>query len=187
LINSLAYPLDFFEYEQQELLNFFNDNFDPLRHGSINKHRASTLLEQNFIEKNFPKLFNNVKQIITEDDVFFARFFLTLPKSKGDIHVDTRNAQKNLIREFSLNLPITNCHGTYHEWYDIHDHPYTEFAHSALFWRNYELGTLIQAYELTVPTILKVSIPHRINNPLDECRIAMAIRTKSNSFKYTLA
>jgi hypothetical protein len=180
--NSLVHPLDSFEYEQADILQLFNEQYSSLRQQQTPKHIGSKLIEQEFLEKNFPLLSNSIKQLIHNDDKFFGRFFLTLPRSKGDIHIDLRK-ERTLVRDWSLNIPIENCENTYQEWYDTHNDPYTELNYNAFFWRNNHSGTLIYKYELSVPTILKVSIPHRINNPLDTCRIVMAIRTESNTFK----
>jgi hypothetical protein len=183
-MNDLVLPLDSFEYEQKEILKFFNESYSDvlLKHKDQANHIGSFNIKQEFLEQSFPKLCNSIKKVVREDDTFFARFFITLPNSKGDIHIDTTKGSPTLYRNLTLNIPLTDCQGTFHEWYDTHQTPYTEFKHSALYWRNYDSGTLIDQYELTVPSILKVSIPHRIYNPLNTCRVILSVRTESDTF-----
>ena len=184
-MTDLAYPLVDFEYEKEEILNFFNLSYATalLRYKDVANHIGSFNVKQEFLENSFPKLCNSIKTVVNSDDVFFARFFITLPNSKGDIHIDTQKGTADVYRNLTLNVPLTDCRSTFHEWYNTKADPYTEFKHSALYWRNYEGGELIDQYELTVPTILKVSIPHRIYNPLNSFRIILSIRTESDTFK----
>lgn len=181
----LAHPIDNFEYEKEDILNFFNLSYASvlLKHRNLANHIGSFNVKQDFLEKSFPKLCSSVRQYVNNGDLFFARFFITLPNSKGDIHIDTQKGSPNIYRDLTLNIPLTDCRGTFHEWYNTFDDPYTEFKHSALYWRDYNSGQLIDQYELTVPTILKVSVPHRIYNPLDSYRIIISIRTESDTFK----
>jgi len=183
-MNNFALPLVSFEYEQQEILNFFNESYAAtlLKYKDQANHIGSNNIKQEFLEHSFPKLCNSIKKIVYTGDKFFARFFITLPNSKGDIHVDTIKGLDTLYRNLSLNIPLAECQGTYHEWYDTHQTPYTEFKDSALYWRNYDSGTLIDRYELTVPSILKVSVPHRIYNPLNSVRVILSVRTESDTF-----
>jgi hypothetical protein len=178
---SLAYPLEFFQYEQADILQLFDEEHSSLKQKRQFAHVGSPMIEQDFLEKNFPRLSKSIRELTDPNDEFFGRFFLTHPQRKGDVHIDTQKGQPNLFRDFSLNIPVANCQDTYHEWFYMPD-PHTEFYSSSLFWRNYDKGTLIGKYELNTPTILKVSIPHRINNPLDSYRIVLAIRTLSNNF-----
>ena len=179
----LVFPLDSFEYEQTEIKQMFLDDWDWIKNTQKYNHMGSNFLSEDLIEKNFPILTKNIRKLMHEDDVFIARFFATRPHSCGDIHIDMRK-ERTLVRDWSLNLPIENCDNTYHEWFDTHNDPHTESKYNALFWRNYTAGTLIHRHELTGPAIVKVSIPHRINNPLDTFRLVLGIRTESNSFKY---
>jgi hypothetical protein len=180
---SLAYPLEFFQYEHNDIKQMFYQEYSWLFEKKQFAHLGGPVIEQEVLEKNFPILSNSIRHVIYDDDRFFGKFFLTHPRSIGDLHIDLRQDQKT-IRDWSLNIPIENCQDTYQEWYDTHDDPYTESAFYALFWRNYNSGTLIYKYELITPTILKVSIPHRINNPLNNYRIVMGIRTLNNRFKH---
>lgn len=183
-MNNLVLPLDSFKYEQKEILNFFNDSYANalLKHKEQANHIGSFNIKQEFLEYSFPVLCNSIRKVINEGDKFFARFFITLPNSKGDIHIDTAKGSSMLYRNLTLNIPLTNCQSTFHEWYDTHQTPYTEFKHSALYWRNYDSGTLIDRYELSVPSILKVSVPHRIYNPLNSFRVVLSVRTESDTF-----
>jgi hypothetical protein len=182
--NNLAVPLTTFKYEKESIEKFFNINFATalLQYKDLANHIGSLPLSQEFLEKEFPNLCNSVKTVIKEGDKFFARFFITLPNSKGDIHIDTTKGGRDHLRNWALNIPVSNCIGTFHEWYNTHQTPYTEFKHSALYWRNYDTGTLMDQYELTIPSILKVSVPHRIYNPLNSVRVILSIRTESDTF-----
>ena len=183
-MNNLAIPLESFEYERDSILTFFNNSYANvlLQHREVANHIGSFNIKQEFLEQSFPKLCSSIKTTLVPNDIFFARFFVTLPNAKGDIHIDTKQGSPTLFRELTLNIPLIGCTGAYHEWYDTHDVPYTEFKHSALYWRNYNSGTLIDSYELTVPTILKVSVPHRIYNQLNSYRVVLSVRTESDKF-----
>lgn len=182
---NLSHPLVDFEYEKEDILNFFNASYAPalLRFKDFANHIGSFNVKQEFLEQSFPKLCNSIRNVINSNDIFFARFFITLPNSKGDIHIDTQKGLPDVYRNLTLNVPLTDCRSTFHEWYNTKNDPYTEFKYSALYWRNYENGELIDRYELLVPTILKVSVPHRIYNPLDSFRVILSIRTESDTFK----
>lgn len=180
----LATPLTSFEYEKENIKLIFDHHYGTplLQHQDIFPHIGSRPIDQQFLEKKFPKLCSSIKQVIKEGDKFFARFFVTVPNSKGDIHIDAINGNKDRFRNWALNIPISDCAGTFHEWYDTHQTPYTKFQYSALYWTNYNSGTLIDKHELTVPSILSVSTPHRIYNPLNSYRIVLSVRTESDVF-----
>jgi len=180
----LATPLEFFEYEKESIRLIFDFRYAAalLQHQDKFSHIGSRPIDQQLLEKKFPKLCNSIKKITNEKDKFFARFFVTVPNSKGDIHIDTIEENKDHFRHWALNIPISNCEGTFHEWYDTHQTPYTKFQYSALYWTNYNSGTLIDKHELTVPSILNVSVPHRIYNPLNSYRIVLSVRTESDVF-----
>ena len=180
----LATPLESFEYEKTRIKLLFDNYYaaSMLQYKEHTPHIGSRSIEQHFLEKIFPRLCSSIKKITNKGDTFFARFFVTIPKSKGDIHIDTTKDEKDHFRHWALNIPISNCEGTFHEWYDTHQTPYTKFQYSALYWTNYNSGTLIDTHELTVPSILSVSTPHRIYNPLNSYRIVLSIRTESDVF-----
>lgn len=180
----LATPLESFDYEKESIKLLFDNHYaaSMLQYKEYAPHVGSLSLEQSLLEKTFPRLCSSIKKITNKGDKFFARFFVTIPKSKGDIHIDTTKDGKDHPRHWALNIPISNCAGTFHEWYDTHQTPYTKFQYSALYWTNYNSGTLIDKHELIVPTILSVSVPHRIYNPLNSYRIVLSVRTESDVF-----
>jgi hypothetical protein len=182
--NTLATPLEHFDYEKESIRLLFDNHYaaSMLQYKEHVPHVGSLPLNQELLEKTFPRLCSSIKKITNKGDKFFARFFITIPKSKGSIHIDTANGVKDCFRNWALNIPIANCAGTFHEWYDMHQTPYTVFEHSALYWKNYSSGTLIDKHELTVASILSVSTPHRINNPLNSYRIVLSVRTESDVF-----
>jgi|GEM_PF-5382703 len=182
--NILAIPLESFDYEKERIRVIFDNCYASglLKYEKSSPHLGSLSIEQNKLEKIFPNLCNSIKQVTKEGDKFFARFFVTTPNSKGDIHIDTIRGNRDHLRQWALNIPISDCTGTFHEWYDTHETPYTEFQHSALYWTNYNSGTLIDQHELTVPSILSISVPHRIYNPLNSYRIVLSVRTESDTF-----
>ena len=182
--NTLATPLEFFDYEKESIKLLFDNHYaaSMLQYKEHAPHVGSLSLNQELLEKTFPRLCNSIKKIINKGDTFFGRFFVTMPKSKGDIHIDTTKDGKDHFRYWTLNIPIANCAGTFHEWYDTHQTPYTVFEHYALYWKNYNSGTLIDKHELIAPSILSVSVPHRIYNPLNSYRIVLSVRTESDVF-----
>jgi hypothetical protein len=180
----LFYPLDDFAYEQAKLKNLFYTRHPKVLIPKF-AHMASSKISQEFLQEFFPVLTASIKKILHFEDRFFGRFFATMPRSSGDIHVDLiKDTFPIIARNWTLNLPIENCSMTYHQWYDTGLDPYTEIFWKATIWRNYDKGRLIDQLELTKPTILKVSIPHRISNPGDLHRIILAIRTESDSFNH---
>ena len=180
---SLATPLESFDYEKESIKLLFDNDYAAgfLQYKEHVPHVGFDSLKQELLENLFPRLCSSIKKIINEEDTFFARFFVTRPKSKGDIHIDTKNKTIDL-RKWSLNIPIANCVGTFHQWYYTNQTPWTVFENSALYWRNYDSGTLINQHELIVPSILRVSVPHRIYNPLNSYRIVLSVRTESDTF-----
>jgi hypothetical protein len=184
-MTDLIYPLDSFEYEQDKLDQWIRANYwHKLERAPLTApHIGSEGIRQEILEQHFPILCSNIRKYVYDDVAFFGRAFFSRPISKGDPHIDFIGSS-DTAREWSLNIPVANCLKTYHEWFKI-DEPGTKELHNyAVFWRGYqdEDGPVFK-YELNVPTILKVSVPHRINNPLDSTRIILAIRTEDNRFR----
>ena len=177
-------PITNFEYEKADIKKIFEDKFlgSMLQPKDTGSHIGSVVLSRDFLENNFPKLSSSIKKFTYSEDNIFGRFFITLPNSKSGIHVDTQKGGKHHLRNLALNIPINGCQGTYHQWFNMGEAPCTDFKHSAFYWSGQPDGELIGQCELLVPTILRVSVPHRTFNPLNSYRIVLSIRTESDTF-----
>lgn len=174
-----------FDYELPQLIKFYADNlsgdmFNLNNFLNIEKfnHRGSGTLGQNFFSK-FPILESNIKKLFGKEN-YVGRFFATRPKSKGFIHIDMAHGEL-APRYWSLNIPILNCHGNYHEWFITKGDPdLVSKEANSWFWTDDTNMEPIDNLELVEPYITKVSIPHRINNPTDSVRVVFAVRTIKN-------
>lgn len=181
-MNYKKIPID---YELEDILRFYLEHissniFSLENFLDIEKfnHRGSVTLGNKFFTK-FPILTSNLISLFGKDN-YIGRFFVTKPNSKGFIHTDMAFGELK-PRHWSLNLPIANCKDTYHEFYATKSNPdliSTKF--NSWFWTTDNASTLLDSVELLDPHMFNVAVPHRINNPTDQPRVVLAIRTLKN-------
>ena len=183
----LFQPLSNFNYEKDKLANYYYDKFHTLmlyQSSSFGKeyaHRGTLPLTR--IELGmFPQLTASLDTFFKNETTrYFGRFFMTLPLSTGHIHVDMAT-DDNIPRVWALNIPILNCTNNFMEWFNMGEiEPSKKPKFKGWFWESGTEGQLIEKYELSTPSIVRVAIPHRINNPIDNYRIVLSIRTMNNT------
>ena len=185
LVHNMLYKKTFFEYEYIQLQEYYINNiaaniFSLIQFPNIGKfnHRGSGTLGNEFFLK-FPGLKSNLDRLLGKDN-YNGRFFATKPNSQGFIHIDMSNG-KPIPRYWSLNIPVLNCQNNYHEWFNTSVEPdFVSTDFNSWFWTEDSNTELINKLELKDPYMLKVSVPHRINNPTDQIRVVLAIRTIDN-------
>ncbi len=189
------------DYELDKICEYYLDKIQPSiwKNKFPNKnfnieefnHRGSETLGNRFFS-NFPILFSELKKTFGENN-FFGRYFVTKPQSKGFIHVDAATgnylsneftAGKDFVchtRYWSYNIPLINCTNNYQEWFSVQCDP--SFLNEFNSWYFFEEknSNLIDSLELKSPFFVNTAVPHRINNPTNEERIVLAIRTVDNS------
>lgn len=91
------------------------------------------------------------------------------------IHVDSGDMQ------WSLNIPIQHCEGTWTTWYETASEPvYMDRPgkDSGYYYYKLEDCTPIDRLEMTKPYIVDIHTPHGIVNPTDQTRILTAVRLR---------
>ena len=94
-------------------------------------------------------------------------------RSQLPIHVDSGPS------EWSLNIPVRNCLGTFTTWYRAHKDPiFTSREGKDLGYDNFDPADCeeIGRVEMTHPHIVNVKVPHTVVNPTNKVRILCAIR-----------
>lgn len=183
--HNMLYKKITIDYELPQLIKYYTDNlsgnmFNLNNFLDIEKfnHRGSGTLGQNFFSK-FPILESSIKKLFGKEN-YVGRFFATRPKSKGFIHIDMAHSELD-PRHWSLNIPILNCHGSYHEWFSTKGDPdLVSKEANSWFWTDDTDMEPIDSLELVEPYITNVSVPHRINNLTDSVRVVFAVRTIKN-------
>jgi len=185
LVHDMLYKQILFEYESIQLQEYYINNiaaniFSLKQFPNIEKynHRGSSALGKEFFLK-FSALKFSLDRLLGNDN-YIGRFFATRPNSQGFIHIDMAGG-KPIPRYWSLNIPVLNCQDNYHEWFNTGVEPdFISTDFNSWFWTKDSNTELINKLELKDPYMLKVSVPHRINNPTDQVRVALAIRTIDN-------
>lgn len=147
---------------------------------------------ENIISKNF-----------TLNDVDFMRFIYnelkepleaigfknTIPKSvilfgvkantTGSIHVDGFSLERKNASNFAINIPIENCDLGVMNWYGgeyflSETKTKEDLMYLKLNWK--EEPKVVYSEVINSPTIVKVNIPHNVENMMDKHRLILSIR-----------
>jgi hypothetical protein len=172
------------DYEYDQIAKYYTAhisnsifNIEQLSIDQFN-HRGSSTLGKNFF-KRFPILESNLDNIFGKDN-YVGRFFATKPNSKGFVHIDMAHGELT-PRYWSLNIPIFNCQGNYHEWFTtVAESDLISKEFNSWFWTTDANVQLIDKLELDSPYFVSVSVPHRINNTTNEVRVVFAVRSIDN-------
>lgn len=132
------------------------------------------VVDRTLLETSVPWLFNFFKQHALIYDT--SRIFQTAPNNSLAIHVDGTNEWPKLL---ALNIPIIGCKNTSMDWW-TNVHP-TESTHTNEYGKNIQLfdgvnNQVITQLELTEPCMVRIDIPHSVNNPTEQRRIILTVR-----------
>jgi hypothetical protein len=95
-----------------------------------------------------------------------------------DLHVDGFDIQRTNASNTALNLPILNCETGPMSWYNgdffLTKSPFKTIKYLKINWR--EEPKLVATKVIDKPTIVKINIPHHIENQSDSPRLMLSIR-----------
>lgn len=132
---------------------------------------------------------------------WFAKFGLTpneffvirWPESHADItdtshpqccfiHTDQKEGETGVIPEYSLNLPLKNCNEGIIRFYEVIDHDNTQTYYDSFDSPGYSPNAVkeVAQFILTKPAVMRVNIPHSIENPTPNPRITACFRFKDD-------
>ena len=107
-----------------------------------------------------------------------AIMFINQANFVQDLHVDGFNVQRTNASNTALNLPILNCETGPMYWYDgdffLTKSPFKTIKYLKINWRQEPL--LVATKVIDKPTLVKIDIPHHIENKSDSPRLMLSIR-----------
>jgi hypothetical protein len=161
--------IDNFNIIQQQILSFLKNYF-----GSVEKEILSGVPKDDILSAvpllNDFFLKNNLSPIM------FA-VFVRAPRVRAPIHVDGDSEDK--LRYLAINLPIANCAGTYQNYYAIPTSNLEFIEDRGNRYRAYTKEArpeIIDKVEITEPYLLRVDMPHDVDNEQDTYRVMLSIR-----------
>jgi hypothetical protein len=161
--------IDNFDTIQKQLLSFLTKHFNGLEKeilSGVSKDEILTavpLLNEFFVKHN---LTPNMVAV-----------FVRSPKVRAPIHVDGDSEDK--LRFLAINIPIANCEGTYQNYYAI---PTSELEFIEDRGNRYRAYTkeprpgVFDRVEIVEPHLLRVDMPHDVDNDKDTYRVMLSIR-----------
>lgn len=161
--------IDNFDVIQQMILSFLTEHF-----GSLEKEILSGIPQDKLLAA-VPQLAEFfVKNNLNPNMV---AVFVRAPHIKAPIHIDGDSESK--LRYLAINLPIANYKGTYQNYYAI---PSSEFEFIEDRGNRYRAYTkeprppIFDRVEITEPHIIRVDMPHDVDNDKDTFRVMLSIR-----------
>lgn len=131
-------------------------------------------VDHKILEQTVPELFEFFKSHCLDYDIF--RIFQTAPKGRLSIHVDGNEKWPKVL---ALNIPIIGCSDTGMCWWDKVQP--TSLTNTNEYGSNIQLfdsdnKQLIDQLELTEPYLVRINVPHSVDNPNDQRRIILSVR-----------
>jgi hypothetical protein len=107
-----------------------------------------------------------------------AIMFINEPGFVQDLHVDGFDPARVNASNTALNLPILNCNNGPMYWYDgnffLTRSPFKTIKYLKINWQ--EEPTLVATKVIDKPTLVKIDIPHHIENQSASPRLMLSIR-----------
>lgn len=103
-----------------------------------------------------------------------------MPNKIGVIHSDmTYIPGSNRKASLALNIPLENCAGSFTNFYkELHPPVIGQLPNGGVKYNYYEASSVekLGHTNLVGPTIIRIDIPHSVDNPTDNVRSALTIR-----------
>ena len=107
-----------------------------------------------------------------------AIMFINTPRFVQDLHVDGFDIKRTNASNTALNLPILNCDTGPMKWYSgefyLTKSPYKTIKYLKINWTSEP--TLAVTKIINKPTLVKINIPHHIENQSDQPRLMLSVR-----------
>jgi hypothetical protein len=110
-----------------------------------------------------------------------AILFISPPKFQQEMHVDGFSIDRNNASNTALNLPILNCSTTTMYWYNgiYHLSESTSNTSKTIKYLQIDWETepsVVNWKIIDTPTLVKINIPHHIENQSDLPRLMLSVR-----------
>jgi hypothetical protein len=144
-------------------------------------HIARRFSRDEFL-KTCPDLVQQVDDMM-QDELDFARTFITRPQDSQPIHVDG-HPDENHLRYLGLNWPLYYCEGSYMHWYDAvsnakrDDGSRSDYGDYQMYYP--EDCALVSSLELVKPTLVRINVPHNVENLKPTPRVVISLRFKND-------
>ena len=101
------------------------------------------------------------------------------PGESAGIHIDGYSLERKNASNFALNIPILNCEQGYMNWYKgaydlVEDKTKEGLKLLKIEWK--EEPEIIERALINQPTIVRVNVPHNVENLSDQQRLMLSIR-----------
>jgi len=101
------------------------------------------------------------------------------PGQSAGIHIDGYSLERKNASNFALNIPILNCEQGYMNWYDgaydlVEDKTKEGLKLLKIHWK--EEPKIIERALINEPTLVKVNVPHNVENLSNQQRLMLSIR-----------
>lgn len=101
------------------------------------------------------------------------------PGQSAGIHIDGYSLERKNASNFALNIPILNCEHGYMNWYDgeyelEEDKTKEGLKLLKIEWK--EEPKIIERALINEPTLVKVNVPHNVENLSNQQRLMLSIR-----------
>lgn len=165
---------------QREFLNFISpDKFEELLGLSYDKYSTEDILY------NCPSLGSVLNDMGIPHDAISIGINISPPNWKAPIHIDHL-----AFTRVSINIPIIGCDGTYVNFYRIFSEGNFDNHRDndrPLLFRKFEENEceLISSYEVNLPYVLPLSVPHNFDNHKDTLRVMLLCRVANKSIVAT--
>lgn len=172
-------PLNMSEHDWKLIKNYIMDNYVLNQKTPVASYYIKSGPECEMLK-------NMVQRTLVNHDfgncnVKSAILFMVPPKSKINIHIDGYTLGRAGASNYAMNIPIENCDQGIMHWYSgeytLEEKMTLEnLKHLKIKWNSDP--KLVFSKTIDAPCIVKVNIPHNVENLSDKHRFILSIRFK---------
>lgn len=172
-------PLDMSEADWELIKNYVMVNHILNQETLLASYHLTSVPVKQALKSMVQQTLNNHN--FGECDVKSAILFTVPAESKVNIHIDGYTAERKNASNYAMNIPIENCEQGVMHWYSgdyILEEKMTSenLKHLKIKWTNEP--ELAYSKIIDVPCIVKVDIPHNVENLGNKHRSILSIRFK---------
>lgn len=158
-------------------------NWPAIQEFCLSKWDGKFTTAKTFSGEDLSYIGNIVQQDIADTlgldvDVKTAIMFINDANFVQDLHIDGFTVERVNASNTALNLPILNCETGSMNWYDgdffLTKSPFKTIKYLKINWR--EEPKLVATKIVNRPTLVKINVPHHIENRSNSPRLMLSIR-----------
>lgn len=158
-------------------------NWPAVQEFCLSKWDGKFTIAKTFSGEDLSYIGNIVQQDIADTlgldvKIKTAIMFINNANFVQDLHIDGFDVERINASNTALNLPILNCETGLMSWYDgdffLTKSPFKTVKYLKINWR--EEPKLVATKIINSPTLVKINIPHHIENRSDSPRLMLSIR-----------